>query len=258
VLTAFNEAIPPLRILTWSLIGLSISMVINGAHQINRKLGPGVAWNWITGKYHTPKEEERIFMFLDLKNSTTLAEKLGNIRFSKLCQDFFHDLTQPVLETKGEVSHYIGDEAVLTWKPKRGLDHANCLRCFELMEQAIANRADYYTKAYGVVPEFKAGVHIGLVVAAEVGEMKSEIVYHGDVLNTTARITGLCAELDSDLLISGDLNALLMLPEQLSAHSFGPMLLKGKEHEVEIVAVRRGETTGDSKRPRRVREKQRI
>jgi adenylate cyclase len=219
------------------LAGLALSMLINGIHQINRKLGPGIIKNWLTGKYHEPREEERIFMFLDLKNSTTLAEKLGNIRFSKLCQDFFHDLSPAVIETKGEVSHYIGDEAVLTWKPKKGLDKANCIRCYQIMEKQIAKRAAHYNKEYGITPEFKAGVHIGLVVAAEVGEIKSEIVYHGDVLNTTARISGLCSELGSDLLISGDLHARLTLPDELVATSFGPRLLKGKEHAVEIVKI---------------------
>jgi adenylate cyclase len=218
-------------------MGLAMSFVINSLFQVDSKLGPGTLWKWATGKYHNPKEEERIFMFLDLKNSTTLAEKLGNIKFSRLCQDFFRDLSQPVSGTKGEVSHYIGDEAVLCWQPGLGLPSANCLLCFFYMQGAIAKRASYYLKEYGFVPEFKAGVHIGLVVAAEVGEIKSEIVYHGDVLNTTARITGLCSEFNSNLLISGDLLGRLALPEIFESRSFGPQLLKGKEHEVEVVAI---------------------
>lgn len=224
-----------------------MSVMINGYFQISRKIGPSVLKNWILGKYHEPREEERIFMFLDLKHSTTLAEKLGAIRFSKLCQDFFSDLTYPVLETKGEVSHYIGDEAVLTWKPDPGLRNANCLRCFMLMRAAIEKRSGHYLRHYGIVPEFKAGVHIGPVVGAEVGELKSEIVYHGDVLNTTARITGLCATLDSDLLVSGDLLARLNVPDAFTGHSFGPQLLKGKEHAVEVIALSPAEEGPHSK-----------
>ncbi|HVT12970.1 MAG TPA: adenylate/guanylate cyclase domain-containing protein [Fimbriimonadaceae bacterium] len=238
VLARFREAFPPASILNWTLIGLGMSIVINAAYQINRKLGPWVAWHWITGKYHTAREEERIFMFLDLKNSTTLAERMGNKRFSNLCKDFFDDLSSPLTKTSGTVSHYIGDEAVLTWKPQKGLDKAKCLQCFLLMQEAIQERAAHYRKEYGIVPEFKAGVHIGQVVAVEVGDIKSEICYYGDVLNTTARITGLCNELACDLLISGELLARLPdLPSGLAARSFGPRLLKGKEHEVEIVAM---------------------
>ncbi len=226
------------RIPMWLTFGLGLSFLLTSFFQIDRKLGPGVMLKWLTGRYHQPREEERIFMFLDLKNSTTLAEKLGNLRFSRLCQEFFHDLSLPVEGTKGEVSHYIGDEAVLCWKPKNGLEKANCLLCFFYMQGAIEKRRDYYLREFGIVPEFKAGVHLGLVVAAEVGDIKSEIVYHGDVLNTTARITGLCSQFETDLLISGDLLRSLDLPREFVSESKGPQLLKGKEHEVEVVAIR--------------------
>jgi adenylate cyclase len=223
--------------LVFGIVGYFIAAGINGFLQMNRKLGPGILRNWMLGKYHEPKEEERIFMFLDLKNSTPLAEKLGNIRFSRLVRDFFHDLTYPVLQTGGEVSHYIGDEAVLSWRPSKGIEKANCVQCFTLMSEAIRARSTYYMREYGIVPEFKAGIHIGQVVATEVGDIKSEVVFHGDVLNTTARITGLCASIGSDLLVSGDLMRRLVLPDGIEMHSIGPQLLKGKEHEVEVFAL---------------------
>lgn len=235
----FLRAVAPNDMAAWIGVGFALSLAINAVHLVSRKLGPGVFRNWLTGKYRFPVEEERIFMFLDLKNSTTLAEKLGNFKFSKLCQEFFRDLNYPVSHTKGEVSHYIGDEAVLTWKPKSGLEKANCIQAFFLMEEEIQSRSGFYLSEFGIVPEFKAGVHVGLVVAAEVGEIKSEIVYHGDVLNTTARITGKCTELDSDLLISGELSRRLNLPPELTSTDHGMHLLKGKEHGVEIIAIGR-------------------
>lgn len=217
-----------------SLGAFLLAVVITMIFQVSRKMGPGVLVNWMTGKYHEPREEERIFMFLDLKDSTTLAEKLGNIPFSSLVRDFFADLSGPLLATRGEVSHYIGDEAVIGWRPDRGLKDDACVRCFFLMEEAIAKRADHYRARYGLVPEFKAGLHIGLVVATEVGEIKSEIVYHGDVLNTTARIIGLCNELGEKLLVSGSLARRLAWPGK---RSLGDHILKGKDHPVEVWAL---------------------
>src|SRR6185436_2281787 len=52
--------------------------------QINQLLGEGILWKFIGGKYHQPREEERIFMFLDMKSSTTIAEQLGHVRFYAL------------------------------------------------------------------------------------------------------------------------------------------------------------------------------
>ena len=219
------------------LAGTVLAGIINGVNQISRKLGPGVLWNWITGKYYTPREEERIFMFLDMRDSTSIAERIGNIGFSALVRDFFSDLTEPVLETKGEVSHYVGDEAVITWKPVNGLKNANCIAMFFRFQEAVNARSDYYRSRYGLVPEFKAGLHIGPVVATEVGQVKSEIVFHGDVLNTAARIQSLCNEKCCPLLVSGELACRLALPEQYQNQRLGPHHLKGKEHLTEIYSI---------------------
>lgn len=181
-------------------------------------------------------------MFLDMRDSTMLGEQLGDVRFSALIQAFFDDLTEPVLRTGGEVSHYIGDEAVLTWKAARGLADANCLRCFELMRQAVAERAEDYERTYGVVPGFKAGAHIGSVVATQVGEIKSEIVFHGDVLNTTSRIQGLCNDYGEELLCSAELaEALARANPNGTAYETVPLgeaSVKGKAEPVKVCAVR--------------------
>jgi adenylate cyclase len=215
-----------------------LSLLINVTFQISRKIGPGMFVNWVSGRYYTPREEERIFMFLDMKDSTAIAERIGNMKFSALVRDFFRDMTYPVLETKGEVSHFIGDEAVLTWKPKEGLEKGNCLQMFFKMRQAVEDRSSYYESHYGFVPDFKAGLHIGRVVATEVGEIKSEIVFHGDVLNTTARIQGLCNSEGEELLISGDLAKRLSSEQRDKLKLLGLRALKGKEHDVEIFALR--------------------
>ena len=123
-------------------IAFAVMLLITLVTRTSRMLGPGVLLNWVTGRYHRPRTEERVFMFLDMRDSTMLGERLGDVRFSALIQAFFDDLTEPVLRTGGEVSHYIGDEAVLTWKAARGLADANCVRCFYLMRQAVAERAE--------------------------------------------------------------------------------------------------------------------
>jgi adenylate cyclase len=234
------------------LLGLAgaflMALIISSVFQIGKKLGPGVLWNWITGRYHDPREETRIFMFLDVKDSTRLAEQLGNLRFSALVRDFFSDMSKPVIETRGEVSHYIGDEAVLTWRLDRGLQKANCVELFFKMRAQIEKRREHYAKAYGMVPEFKAGVHVGPVVACEVGDIKSEIVFHGDVLNTAARIQSHCNELGSDLLVSEDLLGMLTLPGRLASRYHGKFLFKGKEHEVGVYSVGEGLEALDTER----------
>jgi adenylate cyclase len=217
---------------------ICIAFLTSSLQAISRKLGPGVLTNWLRGYYHEPREETRIFMFLDMKDSTTLAEALGHMKFSALVRDFMADLTGPVLATKAEVSHYIGDEAVITWQMELGLANASCLRFFFLFQSRLESRRAYYERNYGLLPGFKAGAHFGKVVTTEVGEIKSEIVYHGDVLNTAARIQGMCAGLGEEFLISGELAAAYEVTSTEIALAF---LLKHPSGIVPIVGSTRPE-----------------
>src|SRR5262245_4836411 len=145
-----------------------VSFVLNFIRQIDRMLGPGTLLSLVLGRYHRPIAEDRIFMFLDLNDSTAIAEKLGPLRFSDFKNDFFHDVADPVLQTRGQIYQYVGDEVVVTWTTERGLRQGNCLRGVFLVNERIHEHQDRYLAQYGVVPEFKAGLPGGPVVTAQV------------------------------------------------------------------------------------------
>jgi adenylate cyclase len=205
--------------------------------QINEKFGQGVLINFLLGKYHKPKEERRIFMFMDLKSSTTYAEKLGHIKYSQLIQDCFFDLTDIVLSYEAKIYQYVGDEVVLSWDFDKGINYQNCLRTFFAYDNLLQSKSVYYKNKYGVVPEFKAGLNLGAVTVAEVGEIKKELAYHGDVLNTAARIQGRCNDYQKRLLLSEDLKVHFDKQLVYDFEFLGDVLLKGKTRPVNIYAV---------------------
>jgi adenylate cyclase len=174
-------------------------------------------------------------MFLDLQSSTQHAEKLGHITYSKMIQDCFNDLGI-VVENEAEIYQYVGDEVILTWKLQDGLRNQNCLNAYFKFKQQLGKKKEYYLQNYNCNPHFKAGMNAGIVTVAEVGKFKKEIAYHGDTINTAARIQGKCNELKQELLISE------RLKNELSTIGFtfdklGSIALKGKESEVRIYAV---------------------
>jgi adenylate cyclase len=205
--------------------------------EINHLLGEGILWKFVRGKYHKPREEERIFMFLDMKSSTTIAEQLGHVRFYILLDELFHEVSQPVLQTKAEIYQYVGDEVVLTWEVEQGLENMNCLKAFFLFRENLRKNGEHYLKNFGVIPEFKAGLHFGKVVSAQIGDLKREIVYNGDVLNTTARIQSECNKYQRDCLISGMLMNRLKQTNGFQWEWIDTVTLKGKETEVELFSV---------------------
>ena len=205
--------------------------------QVNHLLGEGILWKFILGKYHKPREEERIFMFLDMKSSTTIAEQLGHIRFYTLLNELFHEISQPVLQTKAEIYQYIGDEVVLTWEMEHGLKNSNCLKTFFLFQEGLLRNSENYLKNFGVKPEFKAGLHFGKVVSAQIGDLKREIVYNGDVLNTTSRIQNECNKYQRNCLVSGSLMNRLKQINGFQWERMDAVTLRGKETEVELFSV---------------------
>lgn len=214
-----------------------VSIIINYIRLISNRFGPGMHWNMLMGKYHKPKEEELIFMFLDLKSSTTFAEQLGHIKFSWFLQDYYRDLSKVLLPYRAQIYQYVGDEAVITWTLKGGLRKANCIRLFYAFEQIIEKKKEYYQRKYNVIPEFKASLNSGVVTIAEVGEIKSEIAYHGDVVNTASRIQEQCNKFGKKLLISEDLEKNIKNYPGLKIKFVDHIKLAGKEKPLSIYSV---------------------
>ncbi|NJX15509.1 adenylate/guanylate cyclase domain-containing protein [Tamlana crocina] len=213
-------------------LGISLFYV-----EMSENMGHGVLRNLLTGKYHKPQEETRIFMFLDMKSSTTIAEQLGHVRYFDLLNAYYRDLSGAIIEFSGEIYQYVGDEIVVSWPLKKGLQNNNCLACFTQMKTAMQQRADWYKTQFGVAPTFKAGFHMGKVTTGEIGSLKKDIIFTGDVLNTTARIQALCNSFGVDVLISKVLVEALKLDGTYTLTPLGETELRGKMEALELYAV---------------------
>jgi len=225
----------------WMIMGISfglgLALLFNFFYILNTLIGRNILGKLFIGIYRKPMETERAFMFLDIKSSTSIAEKIGHQKFMSLVNDFFYDIAEPVYITKGEIYKYVGDEAIITWKMNHAIKDANCIRCFTLIEEAISKKAKYYETKYGVVPEFKAGLHGGLAITGELGYTKREIAYIGDVLNTTARIEEACKTYKEALLVSDALVSKMHMQSNFSFQKIGEEKLRGKENELALYKV---------------------
>jgi adenylate cyclase len=220
------------------MLHLSIcSLLYHFILQINKKFGPGILIEYTIGKYFAPKVEERAFMFLDLKSSTQLAEKLEHVSYSRLVQDCYAELSVPLIRYNAEVYQYVGDEVVVTWRMNESFSASWCHEFAHAFQMRLEAKAEYFTLLYGVTPQFKAGAHCGRVTVAEVGQIKTEIAYHGDVLNTASRIQSLCNQFDKRILLSESLVNLLTEKEKAKIRFVAEAELKGKEGLTKIFTI---------------------
>ena len=175
-------------------------------------------------------------MFLDLRSSTSYAEKLGHIKYSELIQRCFHYINRVVSEYGARLYQYVGDEAVLTWKWEDGIKKNRCVAFYFALADLIFQKADRLNREFGLVPEFKAGVHGGEITVAEVGDIKREIAYHGDVINTAARIQEQCNPFNRQLLVSKIIHDHLK-DNPWRTERIGEVGLKGKQEPVIVYAI---------------------
>jgi len=234
----FKNVLSPtmLGLIGYSLI---IGTIIIFTVQVDQLLGPGILKKFILGYYHMPKKENRIFMFLDLKDSTRIADKILPEKYYEFLNNYFSDMSDPIIETSAEIYQYVGDEVVLSWSIEKGIQNENCIRIFFLIKERLNSKRDYYNKKYGIVPQFKAGIHSGLVISAQIGELKREVVYNGDILNTAARIQSICNKYNKELLISEELAKKMNLMQIYEVENLGNIKLKGKMHTIPICAISR-------------------
>jgi adenylate cyclase len=214
-----------------------VGLVISFINQVNKKYGPGVLLPLLLGRYRKPKEEERIFLFMDLRSSTSIAELLGHLKYSAFIRDSFMDINSVLPRYYAQIYQYTGDEIVITWTIEEGFKNFSCIQIFFACEEKFRERSGYYLKQYGQVPEFKAGLHMGKVTVVEVGDIKRDIAYHGDTLNTTARIQNVCNHYNKNFLTSGQIVAYTEIKKYYKIESIGMVELKGKNKPIEIASI---------------------
>lgn len=204
--------------------------------EINENFSEGVFFNIIIGKYLQPREENRIIMFIDLRNSTPIAEKLGHKEYFKFIRDVIYCISAGVAEYNGRIYQYVGDE-VVAWWPSSALNARKCVDAIIQSRKILNKNADIFKSGYDILPEYKVGIHTGNVMVGQIGTTKKDIVMSGDTINTAARIRSACTELNQKFLGSKEFIELLNMKDWQS-ESLGMVDLKGKNQSVELFALK--------------------
>jgi adenylate cyclase len=217
---------------SWLLIFFLTQLII----EIIEKYSPGIFLDVLTGKYVHPRIEKRIIMFIDLKDSTPIAEKLGTKDYFRFIRDFIYFISIALIEYNGRIYQYVGDEIVVSWP----YNVTNTKRCMDSLIEArklLQKNSERFRRRYDITPEFRVGIHAGEVTIGEIGLIKKDLAMSGDTMNTTARIRSACSELNKKFIVSKDFIDAIDLKEWQS-ESLGIIDLKGKEKGIELFALK--------------------
>ncbi len=222
------------------IYALAILAIIMFMLRVRDLIGGEVFLSLLTGRYHKPVVEERIFLFIDVVGSTQFAERFGDLRAQEYLGRFFATLAEPVRRFGGSIDDYVGDLAIVTWPMRRGIEDARCVRSIFAILDEVEKEAPFWRARFGCVPRFRAALHGGSVVAGEIGVDRHKISYFGDTVNMTARLESLCRELDAPILISAELlSGLKDLPSELRATDLGVHEVRGRDRPIAVASLAR-------------------
>jgi adenylate cyclase len=215
----------------------AVSVLFNLVFAITDLIGRRSFLNFITGQYHTPVEENRFVLFVDIAGSTGLAERLGGVGIHRFLDRTFRLLTDPVVDYRGEVLNYVGDEVIVTWPERRGAVDSRPLRCFAAMRDELARAASQFEREFGAAPRIRGSLHYGPVIVGEIGDVKRAIAFNGDVMNTAARLEELSRKVDGGFLASRAAIERFSSAPPFAMRDLGRLKIRGRADGIDVVGI---------------------
>jgi class 3 adenylate cyclase len=200
------------------------------------------------GTYHRPVVQQKVLVFVDINNSTALAERLGALKIKSLVGKFLFDISKPITDNGGEIYLYKGDGLIAIWDWREAVRGDKILRALDAVFAAVRREYSDYMAQFGVVPSFRIGVHGGDVVVSEQGDTKRSIGIYGSTINIASRMEEAAKAHGVLCVISGDVaQALLGSTDRL--HCIGSDKIKGISTEIPIFEYQEAEpATGQLRR----------
>ncbi len=223
----------------WIYITYSVvfSVLVNLVVAIANIIGQRAFLNFVTGRYHSPVEENRFVLFVDIAGSTGLAERLGGVGIHRFLDRTFRLLSLAVVDYRGEVLNYVGDEVIVTWPERSGAVDCRPLRCFMAMRDELARASSQFEREFGAAPRIRGSLHFGPVIVGEIGDVKRAIVFNGDVMNTAARLEELSRDVDGGFLASRAAMERFGSAPPVAVRDLGRLPIRGRADGIDVVGL---------------------
>ncbi|MEW6768191.1 MAG: adenylate/guanylate cyclase domain-containing protein [Pseudomonadota bacterium] len=192
---------------------------------------------------HAGKERYLVSMFVDLRGSTKLAEKLLPFDTVFIINRFLTAVSQAVVECGGRPNQFVGDGQLALF----GLHTDPQTACRQAITAAgrISIHVDELNKFLGKdVPEplrFGVGIHGGEVIIGDIGSHDHTVFTAlGDAVNVTARLQDMTKQLTCEVVLSDEVRKTAGLPEKTWPPVEVP--IRGRAEPMIVHAVKKAET----------------
>ena len=222
------------------IVSMIIVAIIIFYMQMQLFIGSRPLRNLIVGRYNTPREEQRIFMIIDMVGSTEFAQNTGDVVFHQYLNRLFILMDGPIHRYGGEVHAYVGDAVFAVWPVTNDPEKdARPLKALADIKALLEKRSDQIENEFGQRPEIRVAVHKGPVAVGETGHRKRQITYLGNTVNLASRIEALTRTVSGNTLASSEYLGSVQLPDDLLVTELGTFEVKGSSRPLQLSKLER-------------------
>ena len=142
----------------------------------------------VAHKYPGGAEVELSMLFVDVRGSTSLAEQMSPVEFSRLLNRFYKAATDVLVKTDAFIDKFVGDEVIGLYLPLfAGPHHA---RAAILAAQGLLRITGHGDRSGAWLP-IGVGIHTGIAYVGVVSGIEgaiTDVTALGDNVNITARL----------------------------------------------------------------------
>ena len=177
-------------------------------------------------------------LFSDIRSFATISERMPPRELLDFLNEYFTGMVESILENRGVVDKFIGDAIMAVFgapNPETDDPLSAVFAALEMRERLRALNEDFAERG---LPEVRTGIglHYGQVVAGNMGHRKRmEYTVIGDTVNVASRLEGLTKKYGCDIVISGQLYALV--EHAIEAEPVDRVQVKGRDEPVEVFRV---------------------
>jgi len=233
-----GDVVEAVGIYRFALQVVAITSVAILVVQVEEFMGRRFFMGFLLGWYDKPRISERVVLSIDLVGSSALNERLGDLLYFRFLNTTHSLMTDAILRHDAEIHKYVGDEVIFTWSMAAGTHGFNCVALYFDIQDRIEAHRPRLMREFGVVPEFRGGLHGGRVITAQVGHIKRAIDLSGDVMNTTSRVQSMAKNLHVGLVATQEM--LDRMPGVAEHYDIGEpvgLRLKGGKRELPVRTV---------------------
>ncbi len=225
----------PRLIASSSLLAFALAFMLLPIFKVMQLLGLPTLIRAMLGQYLHPTTENRGILFMDLKGSTQLIGRIGDKSFLRFLNEILFQINGVILNYRGEIYRYVGDEFIITWSENNVQES---LGCIVAIQAQLESKREHFQRRFGCQPEFRFGLHFGSVLVGELGDLRSEIALIGDAINTTKRIEDVCRHFEFNVLASDAYLERVSFPEDTRAVPVEAIRLRGKSEPMQLYGIK--------------------